>query len=146
MNHGEFVYSCLSIFEMISDQWCHFSGVYINFNQWDYVGVQYSHSALVSKMANWLIICSQHFMICFYISISHYILKRTQRITIYIYFYYCSLIFFQTKRFAEGFFTHDYPKPECLSCYEPRCVNHNWFKYDKQINIVFDFLLFNGLG
>ncbi|XP_069128609.1 protein FAM135A-like [Argopecten irradians] len=30
----------------------------------------------------------------------------------------------RVKRFAEGFFTHDYPKPECLSCYEPSYHGH----------------------
>ncbi|CAC5361760.1 Protein FAM135A,Protein FAM135B [Mytilus coruscus] len=30
----------------------------------------------------------------------------------------------RAKRFAEGFFTHDYPKPECLSCYEPSFHGH----------------------
>ncbi|KAK3090321.1 hypothetical protein FSP39_010936 [Pinctada imbricata] len=30
----------------------------------------------------------------------------------------------RVKRFAEGFFTHDYSKPECLSCYEPNYHGH----------------------
>ncbi|KAJ8319666.1 hypothetical protein KUTeg_002782 [Tegillarca granosa] len=31
----------------------------------------------------------------------------------------------RVKRFAEGFFSHDNPKPECLSCYEPSYHGHS---------------------
>ncbi|KAK3600457.1 hypothetical protein CHS0354_037864 [Potamilus streckersoni] len=31
------------------------------------------------------------------------------------------------KRFAEAFFTHDYPKNECLACYEPSYHGHSDF-------------------